>query len=907
LIEALEGTPLVAELADTLESILLSPTRLYRERDNAADALLPHRDRAWWRATIATLTDQGGDDGPRLALQLIQHIDADVSDELLVATMFAEIGVTSCPLPRRKGRRAHTVRSYDPLFAVIPSARLVGVLDLIADYAALLREGDWERAGEVADVMASLIVRAIDEGVVGPNEAPAVWRWLGTIEQAHRYHREVQQTLAARLAMHDELRRAIQAHVLTNDRRKERLWMTEMYLRRRLVALTTRAGDIVCVLDRLALGDDKDPDLRQDWQDLVRIAWGPDGLGPDVRAAAEKFRRGDELLDDFLRELENPKKPAWEVRQEKEAAKRARERKRAFATVRRELEKVRDDLRAGKLTAITRPAEAYLGRFGDLPSELPPGERLAEWIGPELRDDALIGFEAVLHRADLPTAAEIADGFAREKIYNYSFPIMAGLYERMRTGKGVADLLEPFQQAALLLSHDDRGRWNIQKEEEALRAALEAEVIPTPQARRAFARLWIEPALAAGNERVGGLYKLAHDPEWLATGAALGAGWLAMFPDLPETVEAGIVDCLTYGGALDALCEVAEARAGTVLRNFDHMLSWLAIDVLVRFDVVRPDLVGIGADCPEFIWFLRNRVQFERRGGMLPLTVAQAEWIITEFREQWAYAVLEGSGSGDTNNYDATDVLRSLIVRIADDTSVEAAEAIARLVAASTDSYAELIRHMAAEQRQKRAEEDFSALAPRDLAALLDDGPPGNIEDLKALVLEEMAVAQRKLIGDDLDSVVEFWTDSGIPRDENRCRDRLAATIGPELARYGIQRITEADMPQTKRADLAYARGTMQLPVEVKGQWHSNVWDAATDQLDMQYLIDWRSEQRGIYCVLWFGDLSSATNRRLKAHPDGLAAPQSAEEMRTMLIDRIPEARRTLIDVSVLDLTAGRS
>lgn len=34
----------------------------------------------------------------------------------------------------------------------------------------------------------------------------------------------------------------------------------------------------------------------------------------------------------------------------------------------------------------------------------------------------------------------------------------------------------------------------------------------------------------------------------------------------------------------------------------------------------------------------------------------------------------------------------------------------------------------------------------------------------------------------------------------------------------------------------------MQLPVEVKGQWHAEVWDAATGQLDMQYLIVWRSE-----------------------------------------------------------------
>ncbi|WP_221795083.1 NACHT domain-containing protein [Aquisediminimonas sediminicola] len=905
LIEGLQGTPLAAELADTLEEIVFAPERFYRERNAAAEALLPHRDRAWWQVTIAVLTNQGGDDAPRLARQLIQQINADVSDDLLVTTLFAEMGVTSFPLPRRTGRRVRTARSYERLFAVIPSARLVGVLNLISDYADLLRDGNWENAGEVADIVANLVVRGIDEGVIGPAEAPSLWRWLGTIEQAHRYHRDVQQTLAARLGAQDGLRRAVQAHALANDHRKDSLWVTEFNLQRRLVQLVGRPSDIIVVFDRLARGDNKDPALRQDWQDLVRIAWGPDGLDPDVRAAADKFRRGDKPLGDVLRKLQNPKKPAWEVRQEMEAAKRDRKRKVEFETARRKLGKVRDDLRAGKLSALLPSAQAYLDRFHDLSSELPPRERLASWIGPELRDDALIGFEEVLHRPDLPTPAEIADGFTRGTIYNYGFPIMAGLYERLRRGKGLEDLSEPLKQAALLLSHDDHG-WNLDEEKEALRVALEAEVIPTLEARNAFARLWIEPALKAGNEHVAGLYKLAHDPEWQATGAALSADWLTMFPNVPESVEADLVDCLTYGGALDALRDVAETRAVTVFRSFDHMLSWLAIDVLVQFELVRPALSGIGVNYPNFIWFLRNRLQFERRGGMLPLTVAQAEWIISEFRDQWQYAVLEGTGSGNTNDYDATDFLRSLISRIADDPSMEAAKAMERLITGPKDSYAELIRHMAVEQRQKRAEENFSALMPSDLAALLHDGLPGNIEDLKALVREEMAIAQRKLIGDDLDSVVEFWTDKGVPRDENRCRDRLTAMIGPELARYDIQRITEADMPQTKRADLAFARGTMQLPVEVKGQWHNEVWDAATGQLDVQYLIDWRSEQRGIYCVLWFGDLPSATNRRLKAHPDGHPAPASAEAMRTMLIERIPGARRALIDVVVLDFTAGK-
>jgi len=213
---------------------------------------------------------------------------------------------------------------------------------------------------------------------------------------------------------------------------------------------------------------------------------------------------------------------------------------------------------------------------------------------------------------------------------------------------------------------------------------------------------------------------------------------------------------------------------------------------------------------------------------------------------------------------------------------------------------------MAAEQRQTCAEQEFSPISPTDLLALLDDGPPANIEDLKALVREELAVAQSKLIGDDLDSVLEFWTDRGIPRDENRCRDRLAGMIGPALTRYAIQRITEADMPQSKRADLAFARGSMQLPVEVKGQWHAEVWDAASGQLDLPYLVDWRSEQGGVYCVLWFGVLPSSTKRRLKAHPDGLPAPTTADNMRSMLIERIPETRRPLIDVVVIDLAAGK-
>jgi hypothetical protein len=905
LIEGLNGTPLASALAPTLEAVLLSEDRFYSEREDAAEALLPHREADWWRVAIASLREQGTEDATRLARNLIEMIGCAVPNALLVETIFAEMGLTVDPLSQPKKGRRHTARNYNRIITAIGVERLPEVLDLITDYSTLVPRGDWANEGDVADLAARLILRAIDESAVGPAEAPALWRWLGIIEHATRYRRDSKRDVATALAEHVALRRAVQLHALYVDRRGVSLWRAEVDLQRRLVGLSMRVGDAGWLLERLEDADNKDKALRDDWCDLLRIAHHHDGYEPGALESAKRFARGDRQLLAFARRLENPKKPAWQVKQEREAAKRARKERVRKEEDRRWFAAHKSALRAGDLNQIVPTAKTYLGFAGRGNRELPAAERLVEWLGPELADDALAGLDAVLHRSDLPSIAQITVGFAGGTIYNFCFAIMAGLLARRRRGQGFTDLSAEVRLTGLLLCYNDRG-WCSDDDLSELRDALEALVLSTPEARIAFARLWVEPSLATGRSHVTGLYMLANGEAWQSTGGALADEWLLRFPDVPDSVEAVLVDCLTHSGELSKLEAVAEERSTSVFRSFDHMLAWLAIDVLVRFEKVRRDLDGIGARHPNFIWFLRNRLQLERRGEMLPLSITQAEWIWTEFRAQWPHATLEGSGSGNTNDYDATDFLRALLARIANDSSVEAGEALQALIAGPEDSYSELIRHMAAEQRQKRAEEDFSPLTPTGLGELLADGPPSNADDLKALVIEELTIAQAKLVGEDIDEVRDFWTDAGIPRDENRCRDRLAAMIGPELMRYDIQRITEADMPMTKRADLAFARGPMQMPMEVKGQWHKEVWDAAAGQLDLQYLIDWRSDQRGIYCVLWFGNVPSKTGRRLKAHPGWIDAPKTAEEMRTMLIARIPEARRSLIAVVVLDLTAGR-
>jgi hypothetical protein len=637
----------------------------------------------------------------------------------------------------------------------------------------------------------------------------------------------------------------------------------------------------------------------------MRLGNSREGIDPELRLASREFQAGDQQLEAFVQRLENPKLPAWKRRQERRKAKQEKKRRVQNAITRRFYIKNREQLRAGELAIILNPAKVYLGLFPELNSEKPPKDRLVDWLGSELADDAMAGLEAVLHRSDIPSMEQIAQGFVTNTLWNYCFAIIAGLLARQRAGLDFADLSVDIRTTGLLLLCDDH--IGIRDDHRsALRDALEQNAIPTAEERENFARTWIEPLLEASKSNISALHTLAHDERWQATAAALAPNWLLKYSNLPRQLELQLVDCVIHSGALVSLAAVAAARDSTVFHDEEHLFTWLAIDLLVRFDLVLPNLEGIGKENPEFIWFVRDRFQIERRGARHPIGIAQAKWVVSQFRAQWPYATLNGMSCGDSNPYDATDFLNRMINHIADSTCHEAIEAMQELVAEPYDSYSNLIRHMAAEQRQKCAEERFVPLPPNDLGKLVTEGPPTNADDLKALVLEELAVAKKILCGDDVDQVRDFWSDAGIPYCENRCRDRLAAMIGPELMRYGIQRITEADMPKTKRADLAFAFGQLQLPMEVKGQWHANVWDAATDQLDLQYLVDWRSEQRGIYCVFWFGELPSSSGRRLKPHPMGLQAPRSANEMRDMLITGIPEARRALIGVVVIDLTSGK-
>lgn len=904
LIESLEDTPLAETLANSLETVLLSPNRFYRERWHAGRGLLLYRSDQWWQDSIAALRDTADEDSTRLACDLLELTKGAGSTELVVTSILADMGLIVCPADKAKARRQRMIKHYASIFNARPSSELPEVLNLLSEYWPLVRKNAREEAGDLADLVSALMIRCIDDGVVIPSDTAQMWRWLHMVGAVWQYHRDGKKELIDCFKRRPDLRRAIQHYVLYEDRPHDTVWMCGYELERRLLGLSAYEGDLVWFLDQMESVDNRRETARSEWRDFMRLARTGKGLVAGALEAGRKFAGQDEQLSIFLEKLEDPKKQAWELKRDKNQAKADRKARINQELNRRHYAKLSVELKAGEFRAAYDPAKAYLGHFRDLKKFDDGKGRIADWLGTQASVDAILGFEAALHRDDLPDPSKISKGVAEGTWYKFTHVIVAGLLSRYRMGRGFSGIPRDTIVAGLLTCYYPG---NVTQDDDFsdFQAALEAHLFKSHSDRLEFARLLVEPSVLAGKDHVTGLYMLHQKEEWHKVGAQLAEEYLSTHFDLNPAVEAELINCLTHSRQLVHVQKLARARATFVHPNFDHLQAWLAIDVLVRFDDVKDQLAGIGSRHRKFIWYLRNRLQEERRGALLPLSVEQTKWVISEFRAEWPYKTLRGSGSGSYNSYDATDFLNALIARLANDTGAEATKALQSLIAEPEDTYSDSIRHMAAEQAQKRAEERFEPLTPASLAALLSDGEPTNIDDLKSLVVEELVVAQSILHGDDLDQVGNFWRDGKIPETENKCRDLLAALIGPRLERYKIQRITEADMPKNKRADLAFAIGQMQLPLEAKGQWHDDVWDAVASQLDAKYLIDWRSEQRGIYCVFWFGELPSKTGRRLKPRPNNQPTPSSAMEMQKMLEKTVPAERSGQIDIVVIDLTAG--
>lgn len=935
LIDAIKGAKVAMHLMPDLKSILLDTTREFAERKKACVALVQIENHMIdWPSELRRLSELSDDESNRLVIQLIPEIGIDkFNEEQIAEAVVAHVGIPNKESDDNnepddnKEFDDNSFRSYESLRnleANIPDKRIKALLIQLARIVSKYRDSEtwWKTDYKGVNRRLSRFTRNLisallkhDSNSIQPEE---LWSWMRILWSEREYHIQNSVGECELICKDDRLRLGIQRLALFAPGTEDVFRLQHFYLRNFCKSLLLSNKDAQIHLRELV--ERANHAERKRWFALVDMfRRDDDELIPEaVQKIARPYAKGDQDLVDFL--TKKPKSQEqfdWKKKQKKRIRKLERRKKKKFEEARKQYSLHIDEVRSGELQWILHPAQAYFGMFRDLETDCEPSKRISKWLGDDICQASLIGFEAVLNRPDLPTVEQIVEGYANSRVWYFAFPMLAAVCQRYLSGKTFEDMsTDLVMSLAILAEHES----SILSENcSGLSELLNAQLQQNGQSYETYLRQKFELMLAAKVSHIPGLYQFIRDDNERPLSTQLSLEWLTKFPNLPLKIVNELVDCVISSPisererAWSELGEIVEKRLEKLIaigqssqdqNNVEEEKVWRSAQFLLDFETAVYHIPDITEENKDWLWSLTNKYcdhHYHHIIQTIPVTIEQLKWIVMNFRKFWPQVGRpEGVMTGVTNDWDATELLVRLIYQIAKEPTNEAVSALSELREMSRDGYTNYILSAIAQNRRARIEAKFKSPTISQIKSVLTDGRPESATDVQSIVLEKISELQDRLRGDPLDLVNNFYSDKGDPRREIDCRNQMLIAMG-ELP-YHIKSPTEFNMPQGRRSDAGFTFGDIEIPLEAKGQWHRYVWTAATDQLDRYYCKTSKSASKGIYVVFWFGK-NVPKGKRLKLPPDSGQRPDSPEDMRVALQALIPSERRSDIEIVVLDVT----
>lgn len=622
--------------------------------------------------------------------------------------------------------------------------------------------------------------------------------------------------------------------------------------------------------------------------------------GLEAWAAADPVRQAW-LAPLLVREI-----PDWRI--EEAEIKRNREISRAEARLNRRaaLTPHLSALQAGTARAdlMHQLAGVWMNRFFDTAGDTPLArfEAYCEG-GREILVIAEAGFRRCPERSDLPAVEEIAGLALRKQEHLIRLPCLVGMELRWREGLPEVESLPEEtlrRMIAFRLTHgaDEAPEWFTYLVKQ--RPQWVADVLVT----------YASATLRTPIDYVDSIYPLEHDPDYREVAVLAVPRLLEAFPARVRAGQLSYLDNLLKAGMRytpEQLLGLLAKKCAMKGMDNAQRTYWLATGMLI--DPVRyeqPLWKHVGKSeirANQLAHFLGVGLKGSKEDW--PLSIGTVGRLIERIsphaeieRPRGVYSVTAARGRGDQ--------VRSLIARLGNWATDEAKQEIERLLAlpglGKLKGLLETARH---ELRQRRRENRFLFLSPREVAQVLANQAPASAADLAALALDLIDEIAVEIRCDNDDGFRAFWNiqdkkPTG-PREENYCRDTLLPRFRARLYPLDIGCQPERDQANDKRADLCLSYlARYELPIEIKRDSNRDLWKGLRAQLIDQYAISPRAEGYGIYLVLWFGAGSVANLK------DGGKRPRTPEELRTRLEAQLDPLEQQRIFVRVLDVSWPR-
>tara|TARA_R110002110_G_scaffold198480_1_gene408807 strand:+ start:148 stop:4224 length:4077 start_codon:yes stop_codon:yes gene_type:complete len=428
-----------------------------------------------------------------------------------------------------------------------------------------------------------------------------------------------------------------------------------------------------------------------------------------------------------------------------------------------------------------------------------------------------------------------------------------------------------------------------------------------------FAREYIEPQLRdsdSGHTNVGWL---KYKPEFENLRSKLSFEWLSRFSKMPFSALDTLFDlCAAYDDKENLELLIAEQ-----CRQFSECEPRQEDDAMRKerqtFWYIRSFCFARDVDDVVWAWLSLEPnivLALERCLGRLggsdhykwpSLSAPKIYKLLDSYIEKWPKVYLPDHwGTGDPDDQTAYRFLSDSVWGLSkDDFSVGVPIIEALLADGRFSDFDGVLRNIRAELNRKAALQEYKAPTPVEVVGLLNDNRVASVEDLRALLVEKLEELQLWLKGTETDPLDAYYSGNAHV-DENTARNRIVEYLRGLLKPLGVNLVIEHQLANAKRSDFTASTlidgQARLLVVEIKGQWHRELYTAASIQLHERYSIHPDAAQQGIFLALWFGsevDVAGRNNTSI----------QNADELRGLILQQMPMSLHDSIDVVVLDLS----
>ncbi len=515
---------------------------------------------------------------------------------------------------------------------------------------------------------------------------------------------------------------------------------------------------------------------------------------------------------------------------------------------------------------------------------------------------------------EIPSLKELAELECDSKHKHVETILYAACLETLKN-HGNLENVKPFMLAALLTNLDMHYRAVSNEDRTALKTEVERLLFTTVKEVENFINEYIEPQLSIVGCKHPQVSWLRYQEIFKPFQKTLPIEWLKRFKNLSLHTQGELVEMAAQYGNHRELEEIIDIRCAEIMSDYPEKTDNEEIENLRDFWLINAFYFLPNISDTYWNWLKKDKNTIftldgktGRFGGSDPnwptLSAQKIEAILDAYIDVWSKVELPSTyGTDSPAEERAYRFLSDVIWKIGEDDPDNSLPALDRLISDTRFTSFELdLRSIRATVVREKALQNFSPPSSREIVAMLDTGEIASVEGLRALLLEEFRDYQADLDGSDTTSKDIFY-ENNKHLGEVPATQRIADRMRLRLEDKSITVTLEHQLKDAKRCDFTCSKAIggkrKLLVIEVKGQWHSELYTAASKQLYDRYAIHPNAEQQGIYLVLWFGPdkkVAGKKNTKLK----------TADDLKFSIENKMPVELRGVIDIFVLDLSLAK-